>query len=70
MGEWTDRAAWVAAPHRVALDVCVAPALMAFATSFICAEQVAQDLARADTGELVYSADDRCNARRTERTPP
>src|SRR2546426_3871423 len=22
MGEWTDRAAWVAAPHGVALDVC------------------------------------------------
>jgi hypothetical protein len=33
MGEWTDRAAWVAAPHGVALDVCAAPAMMAFATS-------------------------------------
>jgi hypothetical protein len=58
MGQWADRAAWVAAPHGVALDVCAAPAMMACATPFIRAEQVAQDLTRADTGELVYSADD------------
>ena len=29
MGEWTDRAAWVAAPHGVALDLCAAPTMVA-----------------------------------------